>query len=100
VTYPSEPGGRFVLAAELRRTRSDPRRSHGTVERTTIVSRTRRAKLILALVCLTEFLGFVDTAIVKLALPSVRHGLGFSVENLRWVISRHLLTYGGLLRRG
>ena len=40
---------------------------------------TRRGKLTLALVCLAGFLDFVDTTIVNVALPSIRHGLGFSV---------------------
>ena len=61
---------------------------------------TRRGKLTLALVCLAGFLDFVDTTIVNVALPSIRHGLGFSVENLQWVISGYLLTYGGLLLLG
>ena len=47
-------------------------------------------------VCLAGFLDFVDTTIVNVALPSIRHGLGFSVANLQWVISGYLLTYGGL----
>src|SRR5450631_3425254 len=59
---------------------------------------TRRGKLTLGLVCLAGFLDFVDTTIVNVALPSIRHGLGFSVANLQWVISGYLLTYGGLLR--
>ena len=46
------------------------------------------------------FLDFVDTTIVNVALPSIRHGLGFSVANLQWVISGYLLTYGGLLLLG
>ena len=41
---------------------------------------TRRGKLTLALVCLAGFLDFVDTTIVNVALPSIRHGLGFSVR--------------------
>src|SRR5450755_5086189 len=54
---------------------------------------TRRGKLTLALVCLAGFLDFVDTTIVNVALPSIGHGLGFSVANLQWVISGYLLTY-------
>jgi EmrB/QacA subfamily drug resistance transporter len=61
---------------------------------------TRRGKLTLALVCLAGFLDFVDTTIVNVALPSIRHGVGFSVANLQWVISGYLLTYGGLLLLG
>ncbi|MDQ2747966.1 MAG: DHA2 family efflux MFS transporter permease subunit [Actinomycetota bacterium] len=61
---------------------------------------TRRGKLTLALICLAGFLDFVDTTIVNVALPSIKHGLGFSVQNLQWVISGYLLTYGGLLLLG
>ena len=61
---------------------------------------TRRGKLTLALICVAGFLDFVDTTIVNVALPSIRHGLGFSVQNLQWVISGYLLTYGGLLLLG
>jgi len=70
-----------------------------STEQTSFLS-TRRGKLTLALVCLAGFLDFVDTTIVNVALPSIRHGLGFSVENLQWVISGYLLTYGGLLLLG
>ena len=70
-----------------------------TTSRTSFLS-TARGKLTLALVCLAGFLDFVDTTIVNVALPSIRHGLGFSVENLQWVISGYLLTYGGLLLLG
>src|SRR5450631_2640605 len=67
---------------------------------TTPVLSTRRGKLTLTLICLAGFLDFVDTTIVNVALPSIRHGLGFSVQNLQWVISGYLLTYGGLLLLG
>jgi EmrB/QacA subfamily drug resistance transporter len=61
---------------------------------------TRRGKLTLALMCAAGFLDFVDTTIVNVALPSIRHGLHFSVQNLQWVLSGYLLTYGGLLLLG
>ncbi len=61
---------------------------------------TRRGRLTLALVCLAGFLDFIDATIVNVALPSIRHGLGFSVANLQWVISGYLLTYGGLMLLG
>jgi EmrB/QacA subfamily drug resistance transporter len=61
---------------------------------------TRRGRLTLGLVCLAGFLDFIDTTIVNVALPSIRHGLGFSVANLQWVISGYLLTYGGLMLLG
>jgi EmrB/QacA subfamily drug resistance transporter len=52
------------------------------------------------LVCLAAFLDVVDITIVNVALPSIRDELGFSVQNLQWVASGYLLTYGGLLLLG
>src|SRR5689334_25256415 len=61
---------------------------------------TRRGKLILALLCAVAFLDFVDASIVNVALPSIRADLHFSVQNLQWVLSGYLLTYGGFLLLG
>ncbi len=61
---------------------------------------TRRGKLTLFLLCAVGFLDFVDTSIVNVALPSIRHDLHFSVQNLQWVLSGYLLTYGGFLLLG
>ena len=61
---------------------------------------TRRGQLTLALLCAVGFLDFVDTSIVNVALPSIRHDLHFSVQNLQWVLSGYLLTYGGFLLLG
>jgi EmrB/QacA subfamily drug resistance transporter len=61
---------------------------------------TRRGKLTLVLLCAVGFLDFVDTSIVNVALPSIRHDLHFSVQNLQWVPSGYLLTYGGFLLLG
>ncbi|HEY7629272.1 MAG TPA: MFS transporter [Thermoleophilaceae bacterium] len=46
------------------------------------------------------FLDFVDASIVNVALPSIRADLGFSVQNLQWVLSGYLLTYGGFMLLG
>src|SRR5919204_4298915 len=56
---------------------------------------TRRGKLTLLFLCMVGFLDFVDASIVNVALPSIRRDLGFSVQNLQWVLSGYLLTYGG-----
>ena len=61
---------------------------------------TRRGQLTLVLLCAVGFLDFVDTSIVNVALPSIRHDLHFSVQNLQWVLSGYLLTYGGFLLLG
>jgi EmrB/QacA subfamily drug resistance transporter len=61
---------------------------------------TRQGKLILALVCLAAFLDVVDTTIVDVALPSIREHVHLTVQNLQWVASGYLLTYGGFLLLG
>jgi EmrB/QacA subfamily drug resistance transporter len=61
---------------------------------------TRRGKLTLAFVCGVAFLDFVDASIVNVALPSIRHSLHFSIQNLQWVLSGYLLTYGGFMLLG
>src|SRR5262245_62638055 len=42
----------------------------------------------------------LDVAIVNVALPSIQLDLGFSRENLQWVISAYALVFGGFLLRG
>src|SRR5690348_7949972 len=61
---------------------------------------TRQGKLTLLFLCMVGFLDFVDASIVNVALPSIRRDLGFSVENLQWVLSGYLLTYGGFTLLG
>ena len=61
---------------------------------------TRRGKLTLALLAAVAFLDFVDASIVNVALPSIRSDLGFSVQDLQWVPSAYLLTYGGFMLLG
>lgn len=61
---------------------------------------TRRGKLTLALLCAVTFLDVMDGAIVNVALPTIRTHLGFSVQNLQWVVSGYLITYGGFLLLG
>src|SRR5215475_11078995 len=61
---------------------------------------TRRGKQVLLLLLAVAFLDFIDASIVNVALPSIRADLGFSVQNLQWVLSGYLLTYGGLMLLG
>jgi EmrB/QacA subfamily drug resistance transporter len=61
---------------------------------------TNRGKLILALLCAVGFLDFIDVTIVNVALPSIRSDLGFSLQELQWVPSGYLLTYGGFMLLG
>ena len=62
--------------------------------------KTRRGALTLALLLLVQFLDFLDVSIVNVALPSIKHDLGFSAQNLQWVVSGYVLTYGGFLLLG
>ena len=61
---------------------------------------TRRGKQVLLLLLSVAFLDFVDASIVNVALPSIRADLGFSIQNLQWVLSGYLLTYGGFMLLG
>jgi EmrB/QacA subfamily drug resistance transporter len=61
---------------------------------------TPRGKLTLALLCAVGFLDFVDASIINVALPAIRHDLHMSVQNLQWVPSGYLLTYGGFMLLG
>jgi len=61
---------------------------------------TRRGKVTLTFLCAVAFLDFADTSIVNVALPSIRHDLHFTIQNLQWVLSGYVLTYGGFLLLG
>jgi EmrB/QacA subfamily drug resistance transporter len=54
----------------------------------------------LALLLLVQFMVVLDIAIVNVALPSIQTDLGFSQENLQWVISAYALFFGGFLLLG
>jgi MFS family permease len=56
---------------------------------------TGRGRVTLALLCAVTFLDVMDGAIVNVALPTIRTHLGFSVQNLQWVVSGYLITYAG-----
>ncbi len=62
--------------------------------------RTRRGLFILVLLCGVQFLDVVDSSITNVAFPSIQRALHFSQQNLQWVASGYLLTYGGLLLLG
>src|SRR3954467_12627832 len=60
----------------------------------------RRKWFALALLCTVQFMVVLDVAIVNVALPSIQTDLGFSQENLQWVISAYALFFGGFLLLG
>jgi EmrB/QacA subfamily drug resistance transporter len=59
-----------------------------------------RKWLALALLASVQFMVVLDIAIVNVALPSIQTDLGFSQENLQWVISAYALFFGGFLLLG
>src|SRR5512142_1491525 len=61
---------------------------------------TWRGRRILSLLCAVAFLDFTDASITNVALPHIRTALQFSVQDLQWVPSAYLLTYGGFMLLG
>jgi EmrB/QacA subfamily drug resistance transporter len=65
-----------------------------------MVDSERRKWLALALLSVVQFMVVLDLAIVNVALPSIQVDLGFSQEDLQWVISAYALVFGGFLLLG
>ncbi len=65
-----------------------------------MVETAHRKWLALALLATVQFMVVLDIAIVNVALPSIKADLGFSQENLQWVISAYALFFGGFLLLG
>ncbi|MGA4837374.1 DHA2 family efflux MFS transporter permease subunit [Streptomyces sp. G45] len=53
--------------------------------------------LTVVLLCVGQMMIVLDQNIVNVALPSVQRGLGFSSENLVWVVNAYVIPFGGLL---
>src|SRR5438874_6184826 len=65
-----------------------------------MVTSDRRKWLALALLSVVQLMVVLDIAIVNVALPSIQVDLGFSEQNLQWVISAYALVFGGFLLLG
>ncbi|MEX2612247.1 MAG: MFS transporter, partial [Gaiellaceae bacterium] len=65
-----------------------------------MVTSYRKKWFALALLCAVQFMVVLDVAIVNVALPSIQADLGFSQQNLQWVISAYALVFGGFLLLG
>ena len=65
-----------------------------------MVASARHRWFALALLSVVQFMLVLDIAIVNVALPSIQVDLGFSQENLQWVISAYALVFGGFLLLG
>jgi EmrB/QacA subfamily drug resistance transporter len=58
------------------------------------------ATLNLLVILTCQLMVVLDATIVNVALPHIRTALGFSPENLSWVLNAYTLTFGGLLLLG
>ena len=54
----------------------------------------------LTLACVAQFMVLLDVSIVNVALPSIKHSLGFSQVELQWVLNAYTLTFAGFLLLG
>lgn len=59
-----------------------------------------RSGLTLAVIAVAQLMVVLDATIVNVALPEVQKSVGFSTEDLSWVVNSYTLTYGGLLLLG
>lgn len=58
------------------------------------------AWLVLALVCVGQFMVVLDASIVNVALPSIQNDLHFSTSGLQWIVNAYTLTFAGFLLLG
>ena len=59
-----------------------------------------RSWFILILLCSAQFMVILDFSIVNVALPAIQRDLGFTTQNLQWIITAYSLTCGGFLLLG
>src|SRR5436190_18986912 len=72
----------------------------GSAAGSRLTLRSRLGALTLLLLCAVQFLDIADASIVNVALPSIQRSLHFSQQNLQWIASGYILTYGGFLLLG
>ena len=54
----------------------------------------------LVVVAVAQFMVVLDVTIVNVALPKIQVDLGFTAENLQWIVSAYTLVFGGFLLLG
>ncbi|MFL5831422.1 MAG: MFS transporter [Solirubrobacteraceae bacterium] len=62
-----------------------------------VAAEERRRWLALYVLCAGMLMIVLDATIVNVALPSIQKDLGFSQNDLAWVVNAYLITFGGLL---
>src|SRR5216684_3858028 len=60
----------------------------------------RSAGLVLAFLCIAQFMVFLDVSIVNVALPSIERGLKISQADLSYVVTAYGTLLGGCLLLG
>jgi len=58
------------------------------------------AWMLLAVVCVGQFMVVLDLSIVNVALPAMQRDFHFSTSQLQWVVNAYALTFGGFLLLG
>src|SRR2546427_1740491 len=58
------------------------------------------ANAVLAVVAVAQFMVVLDATVVNVALPSIQRDVGFSEQNLSWVLNAYTLLFGGFLLLG
>ena len=83
--------------------RMHTKHTHGGGSSTAIGSASRAGNsswALLALLCVPQFMVILDITIVNVALPSIGRRLGFTPNDLQWVVSAYVLMTGGLMLLG
>ena len=73
---------------------------HAPLHSTTESQPDRRRWFALAVIVTAQFMVVLDVAIVNVALPTIKTDLGFSQENLQWVVTAYSIMFGGVLLLG
>jgi MFS family permease len=60
----------------------------------------RSLRILVVLLATAQLIIALDATIVFVALPQIGVALGFSKQNLQWVISAYTVTFGGFLLLG
>lgn len=55
---------------------------------------------VLAVVAIAQFMVVLDATVVNVALPTIKHDVGFSEQSLSWVLNAYTLIFGGFLLLG
>src|SRR6202035_4768073 len=59
-----------------------------------------RSRWLLVVCCVAQFMVILDLSIVNVALPSIQSSLGFSSNDLQWVVDAYTITFAGFLLLG